>query len=214
MPGTLRARHNGQDGARRPARGARKTPASGQTTLTPATGKGEGEGERHPVHGRDWTAKSRISQPARLCRLTLMPNSGRCLPGCLCTGLYAVNTSGIMPIQPCRLHRSRAGRCRIWRKPTTTGQRRPSGIARGEAPQMLTVASSRSADRSRVSVAMRKWSLCVARSRSPLVASQKSHLPLAVSAWSSGRTGLPPRHRPAGCREPSPTQRPGRCRND
>jgi len=24
------------------------------------------------------------------------------LPGCLCTGLYAVNTSGIMSIHPCR----------------------------------------------------------------------------------------------------------------
>jgi hypothetical protein len=35
-------------------------------------------------------------------------NSGRCLPGCLCTGLYAVNTSGIMSIQSCRLRRSRA----------------------------------------------------------------------------------------------------------
>jgi hypothetical protein len=35
------------------------------------------------------------SLPAR----ALMPNSEHCLPGYLCTGLYAVNTSGIMPTQ-------------------------------------------------------------------------------------------------------------------
>jgi hypothetical protein len=52
-----------------------------------------------------------------------MPNSEHCLPapGYLCTGLYAVNTSGVMPLKSCRLYRSR---CRVWRKPTTTGQRR------------------------------------------------------------------------------------------
>ena len=32
-------------------------------------------------------------------QLPHMPNSEHCLPGYLCTGLYAVNTSGIMPTQ-------------------------------------------------------------------------------------------------------------------
>ena len=36
---------------------------------------------------------------SRSCRHALMPNSEHCLPGYLCTGLYAVNTSGIMPTQ-------------------------------------------------------------------------------------------------------------------
>ena len=35
-----------------------------------------------------------------LTRITgIMPNSEHCLPGYLCTGLYVVNTSGIMPTQ-------------------------------------------------------------------------------------------------------------------
>ena len=39
----------------------------------------------------------------RILKFTLivqrMPNSEHCLPGNLCTGLYAVNTSGVMPTQ-------------------------------------------------------------------------------------------------------------------
>ena len=32
-------------------------------------------------------------------RRPILPNSEHCLPGYSCTGLYAVNTSGIMPTQ-------------------------------------------------------------------------------------------------------------------
>jgi hypothetical protein len=46
---------------------------------------------------------------------------------------------------------------RIWRRPPATpGQGGPSGIARGEAAQVLTVASGRSADRSRATATGRR----------------------------------------------------------
>ncbi len=48
--------------------------------------------------------------------------------------------------------------CRIWRKPpaTTPGKGGPSGIARGETAQVLTVASGSSADRSRATAMGRR----------------------------------------------------------
>jgi len=73
-----------------------------------------------------------------------MPNSEHCLPGYLCTGLYAVNTSGMMPTQVLSF---------VLESPPSLAQaddhRAKGGIARGETPQVLTVASSRSADRCR-----------------------------------------------------------------
>ena len=68
-----------------------------------ATAPGIGQGCRH--HGMGWCCPHHAGSPASPTASgsgrPLVPNSEHCLPGpgYLCTGLYAVSTSGIMPTQ-------------------------------------------------------------------------------------------------------------------
>ena len=112
--------------------------------------------------GSSWIgAREGFPELSRLHR-ALMPKVVRCSAGCLYTALHGHSRS--LRLRK-RLPTSRTALictpghspCRIWRKPlATTGQGGPSGVARGETAQVLTVASGRSADRSRATAMGRR----------------------------------------------------------
>jgi hypothetical protein len=79
-----------------------------------------------------------------------LPNSGRCELVYLCAGLYAINGGSDRHIQHCHLYRARLSESGASRR-RPPGKGGPIGIARSETAQVLTVASGRSADRSRES---------------------------------------------------------------
>ena len=101
----------------------------------------------------------------------LMPNSGRCELVYLCAGLYAINGGSDRHIQHCHSYRARLSESGASRR-RPPGKGGPIGIARSETAQVLTVASGRSADRSRATAMGRR----PAGGRWP---------------WRAGRRGLP-----------------------